>query len=353
MGGAMESRTEIDNLLAVLDPLPLAVFLVASDRRIAGRNRAAAALFAAAPTGADFVQAVRHPECLRALDATLREGRDATLELTLTRPVNASYRIHSAPPAARVAGVGAVVSFEDITERRGAEAMRSAFVANVSHELRSPLTALGGFIETLKSGAGDDPAARARFLEIMESEAARMNRLIGDLLSLSRVEEEERLRPSGRLRLEPLLRRVVAMLESQAADAGVTLSLQTSAEADTELPGDEDQLQQVFLNLAENALRYGGTRVAITLDPPRAVPGIDGPALLVTVRDDGPGIAPEHRARLTERFYRVDDSRSRALGGTGLGLAIVKHIVARHRGRLLIESTPGQGSAFSVALPLA
>ncbi len=348
----MEQPTPIDDLLAALDPLPLAVFLVAPDRRIAGRNRVAAALFPAAPVGADFVQAVRHPECLRALEATLSEARETTLELTLSRPVNASYRVHSAPPAGEIIGVGAVISFEDITERRGAEAMRSAFVANVSHELRSPLTALGGFIETLKSGAGDDPEARSRFLEIMESEAGRMNRLIGDLLSLSRVEEEERLRPAGRVRLAPLLRRVVAMLETQAGAAGVTLTLHTDA-PDDDLPGDEDQLQQVFLNLAENALRYGGKTVEITLPPPRDVPGIDGPALVVSVRDDGPGIAPEHRVRLTERFYRIDDSRSRALGGTGLGLAIVKHIVARHRGRLMIESQPGEGSTFSVALPLA
>ncbi|MDO9524769.1 MAG: ATP-binding protein, partial [Gemmobacter sp.] len=249
---------------------------------------------------------------------------------------------------------GASIAFEDITEIEQAEEMRRDFVANVSHELRTPLTALVGFIETLRGAARDDPAARSRFLGIMEREAARMNRLVGDLLSLSRVESEERMRPSDPVDITALVRQAAATLRGLCEDAGVSVTVEAPA-SPVIIPGDADQLTQVLHNLIENAVKYGGSggrvQICITTEERSAV--LRGPAVSVAVQDFGDGIDTIHIARLTERFYRVDSHRSREKGGTGLGLAIVKHIINRHRGRLKIDSTKGQGSRFTMLLPAA
>lgn len=247
---------------------------------------------------------------------------------------------------------GAAISIEDRSRDGETEQMRRDFVANVSHELRTPLTALMGFIETLRGPARNDPAARDRFLDIMEREAGRMNRLVADLLSLSRVEQDERRRPVQMIDLAGLLRGEVATLTPAASVAGVRLELQGAGNK-VMVPGDADQLVQVFHNLIENAVKYGGSGgvVSVTLARLAHEPVLRGPAWAVTVADKGEGIEPQHLPRLTERFYRVDTHRSRGKGGTGLGLAIVKHIVSRHRGRLRIESEIGQGSRFTVILP--
>jgi len=225
--------------------------------------------------------------------------------------------------------------------------MRADFVANVSHELRTPLSSLLGFVETLRGPARDDKEAQEKFLTIMHEQAERMSRLIEDLLSLSRIEMDEHTRPRGRVDVRHVLGNVKDMLSMKAAARRMRIELQIP-EATAPLPGDADQLTQVFQNLIDNALKYGreGTAVEVT---------VSGPAegeLSVSVSDQGEGIAPEHLPRLTERFYRVDAARSRQLGGTGLGLAIVKHIVNRHRGHLSVESTRGEGSRFTVTLPV-
>ncbi|MDO5530306.1 MAG: ATP-binding protein, partial [Paracoccus sp. (in: a-proteobacteria)] len=223
---------------------------------------------------------------------------------------------------------------------------------NVSHELRTPLTALMGFIETLRGPARNDENARDEFLSIMEREASRMNRLVHDLLSLSRVESEERRRPAQSLDLTALVQGVIETLTPHARSRGVEIAFDASAGA-VMLPGDPDQLAQVFHNLIENATKYGaaGKEVTITITRIEREPVLRGPAWAVAVTDRGEGIDPIHLPRLTERFYRVDTHRSRQQGGTGLGLAIVKHIINRHRGRLRIESEPGKGASFTVILP--
>ena len=230
--------------------------------------------------------------------------------------------------------------------------MRRDFVANVSHELRTPLTALMGFIETLSGPAKDDPEARARFLGIMSGEAERMNRLVGDLLSLSRVEAEERVRPTQAVNLTDVLQTALRNLNPLAVDNDVTLTPVFGTEP-MPLRGDADQLLQVFTNLIENAIKYGGEgkNVEITAEIQQHDSALRGPSARITVTDQGPGIDPVHLPRLTERFYRADNHRSRTLGGTGLGHAIVKHILNRHRGRLKITSTPGEGASFCVILP--
>jgi two-component system, OmpR family, phosphate regulon sensor histidine kinase PhoR len=228
--------------------------------------------------------------------------------------------------------------------------MRADFIANASHELRTPLAALLGFIETLQGTAKDDTAARAKFLSIMQGQATRMARLIDDLLSLSRIELNAHLQPNTAVDLAPIVRQVVDGLQTLARDRGVEIKVATP---DTLVVlGDRDELIRALENLVENALKYGaaGKRVDITVTHGQTRAGT--PEARVAVRDYGPGIAPEHLPRLTERFYRVDVSDSRAQGGTGLGLALVKHVLNRHGGRLTIESTPGAGATFMMHLPL-
>jgi two-component system phosphate regulon sensor histidine kinase PhoR len=244
-----------------------------------------------------------------------------------------------------------MLTFHDITAIKRSEQMRADFVANASHELRTPLSTLIGFIETLRGPARDDPAARDRFLAIMEEQAGRMSRLINDLLSLSRIELDEHTLPAGQVDLLAVVRAVVDTLEMQADAKNMKIVLQ-APEALPPVTGDPDQLTQVFQNLVDNAIKYAraGTEVTVSATGP------DGQRrghVSVAVRDCGDGIARNHLPRLTERFYRVDPARSRALGGTGLGLAIAKHIVSRHRGRLSIDSEVGKGSVFTVTLPAA
>ncbi|MGD9744035.1 MAG: ATP-binding protein, partial [Dongiaceae bacterium] len=260
---------------------------------------------------------------------------------------------------------GAVVAFYDMTRVKQADRMRADFVANASHELRTPLASLIGFIETLQGPARDDPDARERFLGIMQEQAQRMARLIADLLSLSRIELNEHRPPTGAVDLGAVLKGLAAALAFRATERQMTIELGVPSPlpgmggiaAMNELPpvqGDRDELTQLFQNLIENAIKYGrpGTPVSVAC---WCVPQtrLQRSMLAIAVIDRGDGIPREHLPRLTERFYRVDKARSRDLGGTGLGLAIVKHILNRHRGRLAIDSTPGEGSRFIVYLPLA
>ncbi len=352
---------EISQFAAILNKFPDPVLILSRQQRVILANRAAETLLeAGSETGSDtglagrhLLSLIRQPDVLDCVQKVLTDTAVCEAEYVARQAVDITYRVVAQPLEAAETGLsGALLSFVDITLVGQADRIRSEFVANVSHELRSPLTALSGFIETMQGTAANDPAARASFLDIMATEADRMKRLIDDLLSLSRVEADERLRPTEPVNLVQLLRSVLQTLTPAAEKGGVVLDLDT-ASAEHSLPGDADQLIQVFQNLVENAIKYGGAgTVSIHLSTVERMAGIRGSCLRIDVRDQGPGITATHLPRLTERFYRVDDHRSRALGGTGLGLAIVKHIINRHRGRLLIDSTPGQGSVFSVILPV-
>jgi two-component system phosphate regulon sensor histidine kinase PhoR len=347
-----------ENLLAILNGLAACVFVIDADRQVLLVNDAGRALFGDGLVGVDFVQAVRNPACLGVVNKVLEGRKKANTVITLQNPVRTTYQVTvsrlNLDENFGVNGTAkAAISLENISHIYEAEQMRSEFVANVSHELRSPLTALNGFIETLKGAARDDAVARERFLEIMEFEAKRMNRLIGDLLSLSKVQADEHVRPEGKVDIIAIINQVVAVVEPLAKQENVFIKLEIAPDCKARVIGDEDQLQQVFLNLVENAIKYGGGggEVAILASSKDRALGIRGPAVCVEVVDQGAGIEPQHLPRLTERFYRVDKGRSREKGGTGLGLAIVKHILARHRGRLQVKSEPGTGSTFTVLLP--
>jgi len=247
----------------------------------------------------------------------------------------------------------------DITDVKRAEQMRADFVANASHELRTPLATLLGFIETLRGSARDDAEARERFLGIMFDQGSRMARLINDLLSLSRIELNEHTQPQGKLNLATLITSMAESLELQAKARRMEIRLNFAEDLPAIL-GQEDELTQVFQNLLDNALKYGREDTPIEITAKRAtklpaslVQKLEFGAVAVSVRDHSEGIPREHLPRLTERFFRVDTARSRKMGGTGLGLAIVKHVVNRHRGALHIDSTPGEGSTFTVFLPAA
>ena len=337
----------------LVDALPLATVLIREDARIEAANEPARALLGQALPGRHYITALRAPALLEAIEQCLRDGLARQCPyLTHQAQQEVSYRV-SLAPMSLPAGQAVLLSFEDVTPAMLAGAMRRDFVANVSHELRTPLTAIMGFIETLQGPARDDPAGRVRFLDIMSKEAARMNRLVGDLLSLSRVEANERVRPTGRIDPAKLVRSTLHGFSLLAREAGVQLDHDLPAEPFC-ITGDEDQIRQVLTNLIENAIKYSGkgAQVCVSLSKPTHDPRLRAQAVMISVQDNGPGLEEHHLPRLTERFYRVDNHRSREMGGTGLGLAIVKHVISRHRGHLRISSRPGEGTLFCVILPI-
>lgn len=333
--------------------LPLPAMVIGQERFIGGMNPPAARLLGEGLAGRHYMAVLRQPAIVERIEACLKRGEAGSAQFSrrLAGQVQ-EFRLTIAP-LEQAAQRAALLMFEDITPFEEARRMRSEFVANVSHELRTPLTALQGFIETLQGPARDDPRARARFLEIMAREAERMNRLIEDLLSLSRVEDRENQRPRESVELCGLIREQVAALEPAAARRAVRIRSEGLGQA-LELPGDGDQLRQVFANLLDNAIKYGaeGGEVRLRLRRRQHVAALRGPGVQIDISDQGEGIPAHQIGRLTERFYRIDTHRSRDMGGTGLGLAIVKHILNRHRGRLRIASEPGKGSTFTVFLPL-
>ncbi len=337
-------RADLAAEQTLLERLPDPVILFGPDRNIRRLNAEARTTLG---TGASAL--LRMPAFRGALDQAVVAGTEASVDLTLPVPVARELHVRILPAGAAQDQFLALLS--DRTRERAVERMRADFVANASHELRTPLASLIGFIETLRGPAADDPAAQHRFLGIMAEQGQRMNRLIDDLLSLSRIELTEHVAPSGLVDLASLTETIAAGLAPLFTARKVTLE----SRIEPGLPrivGDRDQMGQVLQNLLENAIKYGRDGGFIHLDARRvARAGVDG--IAVRVRDEGDGISALHIPRLTERFYRVNTRRSRAVGGTGLGLAIVKHIVNRHRGHLRIESTEGEGTTVTIWAPAA
>ena len=331
-----------------IDAIPLPAAVIGEDERILATNQAFDLLLGSGFVGRHYITALRQPSLIDAIEHVLANGgaMNATF-LTRSNGADATYELHVAQ-----AGSTVLITLADRTDAENAGRMRTDFIANVSHELRTPLTALIGFIETLRGAAREDPAARDRFLGIMEQEAGRMTRLVDELMTLSRLEENERRRPADHVDLGDMLGAVSRALMPIARASDVDLTIDVPDQPVTVL-GDAAQLQQVFTNLIENAIKYGakGNKVVVTVVPHRLMTRLQAQGPMITVLDFGDGIAPHHITRLTERFYRVDSHRSREVGGTGLGLAIVKHIVNRHRGRLAVTSVLGQGTTVTVTLP--
>jgi two-component system phosphate regulon sensor histidine kinase PhoR len=319
--------------------------IVAGDGRIEQANAAARRLLGQHIVGEDVRVAIRHPA---AADRLI--SRQEPLDLRPTELVGLGGRDNRwQMNVASLAGGRLLVHLVDRSEGHAAERMRVDFVANASHELRTPLAAILGYVETLDDEkAGGDLPTRKRFLRIIHDEARRMQRLVEDLMSLSRIEAEKFRAPSAAVDLGELVTEVHAVIR----DGGNDRSRDVVTDIDESLPfvaGDRAQLSQLLHNLVGNAMKYGRAGTPVTIRTSRG----PGSMVRLSVEDEGEGVAPEHLPRLTERFYRVDPSRSRAQGGTGLGLAIVKHIVDRHRGRLEIQSTTGKGTIVTALLPPA
>jgi two-component system, OmpR family, phosphate regulon sensor histidine kinase PhoR len=304
-------------------------------------NEAARNILGQGIEGRDVRLAIRHPDAL----AHILTGRPGEVEVTGIGAVGRPWRV-----VVRDLGHGA--SFVRMIDRAAsvsAEKMRVDFVANASHELRTPLATVIGYAETLAEDNELAPEMRGKFTQTIRGEALRMLRIIEDLMSLSRIQADRFVEPGDVVQLEQILRTAVANASHVASNGKGEFSLDVPADLPP-VKGDYGQLQQVFDNILNNAARYG---CAQSSAPIEVAASATGGSITVSVTDHGPGIAREHIPRLTERFYRVDEARSRGSGGTGLGLAIVKHIVERHRGSLEIRSQVGLGTSVSVRLPAA
>jgi two-component system phosphate regulon sensor histidine kinase PhoR len=346
-----QARQQRDRLLInrIIGALPDAVIVIDATDHIVAVNGPAQELFPSLRPEDLLARSLRAPDVLDAVKRARVSHAPEKVTWLERVPVERFFELSVSPMECPQFEPMVILTLRDLSEARRVERMRVDFVANASHELRTPLASLLGFVETLQGPARDDEEARERFLSIMREQAERMARLVDDLLSLSRIEQSLHLRPQTPVDMVAILRHIADTLAPMAHDSGVTLVLNVPAKA--VVTGDRDELLRVAENLVENAIKYGASHpeamngqveIGLTAKPCQWV---------LSVRDYGPGIAPEHLPRLTERFYRVDARQSRAKGGTGLGLAIVKHIVARHRGRLEINSQPGRGATFSVTLP--
>ena len=312
--------------------------LVVVNGRIQAANRSALEMLGPDIVGRDHRLGIRHPQVL----ATIALGKSAEVAVIGIGGSERPWQVAVRPLAD---GGGCLVRFIDRAESLAAERMRVDFVANASHELRTPLATISGYAETLAEP--DVPAElRRSFARTIAAESARMLRIIEDLMSLSRIEASRFVVPSDRCDLGELARRAAAQVAPLAERRQCPVELEIDDEAPVAIAADPAQMLQVIDNLLSNAIRYGGSGVVLSVGTEHGRP-------LLRVRDSGPGIASVHLPRLTERFYRIDDARSRGAGGTGLGLAIVKHIVERHRGTLDIQSRPGTGTTVTVRLPLA
>ncbi len=340
-------------LTALLNAMPMPQVLIGPGGRVAAVNSAAVPFLGEGMEGLPFVTVLRQPQIIEAMERCLATGT-SQIALYFRRDGSREHlfhaHIHPLQDVSEELYGGALITLQDTSEMEALEQVRQDFIANVSHELRTPLTSILGFVETLQGSASRDLEAQRQFLTIMHAEAMRMSRLIEDLLSLSRLESTAPRQPEEVVNIAILIEAVCSAQRKQIDSQNTEIYLPKQAHA-CEVLGRPDELKQLFSNLIENALKYGGTRVNIEYQTIKVDPILRGPAISISIIDDGSGIEPHHIPRLTERFYRVDDERSREKGGTGLGLAIAKHIVTRHRGRLRISSAPGQGSTFCVVLP--
>ncbi|MBK5197348.1 MAG: histidine kinase [Methyloceanibacter sp.] len=333
------------------EALPDPVILLNPAGHVLFCNSPARGLFVSLREGSHISSVIRTPEFLDAVSAAPDRGRAVTVTYAERVPVGRRMAATVAPlTRGTERGGNILVLLRDLTEGERINQMRADFIANASHELRTPLASLRGFIETLQGTAREDSGARERFLPIMAEQASRMTRLIDELLSLSRVEMNAHVPPSDLVDLNDVLLHAKDTLDPLVRETAFRFDVGRFPRP-AMVRGDRDELVQVLQNLVQNALKYGDKGGQVRVEA-KHIPslGRQGGRYVIAVIDNGPGIAPEHLPRLTERFYRVDVASSREKGGTGLGLAIVKHILNRHKGELAIASMPGKGSTFTIML---
>jgi two-component system phosphate regulon sensor histidine kinase PhoR len=291
-----------------------------------------------------FLEAIRNNDIAEVVNAILKEGKPLTKEITLIYPIRRIFEVSATPIFDNNATTGCLVVIHDITELRRLETMRSDFVANVSHELKTPLTSIKGFVETLLEGALEDKENNRTFLKIIQDHAERLNNLIEDLLSLSHLESKENTLNKKSFNLSQQIEGVISGFKVQLKKKNI--QIKNELPVNISVTADKDRIEQVFTNLLDNAIKFNKEKGFVRIYSQEMNGGIK-----VVVEDSGIGIPEKDLSRIFERFYRVDKARSRELGGTGLGLSIVKHIMELHSGSTGVESTEGFGSKFWFILP--
>lgn len=340
----LEDTEFLNAINGLSDPI-----LVIQKGKVALANGAALRLLGGHVVNEDVRIAIRHPAVAERLSSAQSLAGPVRIEVVGLGTRSQRWAMQIVPMDADSGRQRLFVHLSDETGLHAADRVRGDFVANASHELRTPLAAILGFIETLQDPeTGAEPETRRRFLSIMESEARRMQQLIDDLISLSRIEADKHRLPTTVIAMPDLIEETVSLCRQNLGDRGADIVTRVGDDVPL-VQGDRTQIAQLLHNLIGNAAKYGraGTPITVGLE--------NAPSRMIRmeVTDEGEGIPADHLPRLTERFYRVDSGRSRAMGGTGLGLAIVKHIVERHRGRLDIVSVLGKGTTVSVLLPRA
>ncbi len=343
-----ELEAQRNQAQAILDSMVEGVLALDREGRVLWFNASAQRLFAipsGEAGGKRLIEVFRQPDMEGLVREVLDRQRPAVREVHAYTPEERIIRFQAAPCDGPPGGAALVLVAQDVTDVRRLEGMRREFVANVSHELKTPLTSIKGLIETLLAGALEDQGSNRRFVGMIEEDATRLTRLIDDLLELSQIESK-----AVPLRLEPvdlhaLADELAPTFRQPLSERGVTLEIRVPPQTPP-VRADRERLRQILLNLLDNAIKFNvsGGRVTVEAEA-------QGPSVQVSVADSGGGIPEADLPRIFERFYRVDKARSRGLGGTGLGLSIVKHLVELHQGTVEVASQPGQGSRFTVTLP--
>ena len=308
-------------------------------------NKAAVENFGSNIEGKHIGSEIRIPELLDAIDNNKIDKELKKIDIELKIPVFKFYKIS----IASIKSDHTLVIIRDFTEMRKSQNMRSDFIANASHELRTPLVSLKGFLETITDSAKDDPKSQKKFLEIMKSEANKMEVLIEDLMLLSRIELQEHIRLKDKVDIKEVIENVILLNSKKISEKKLNVNLNIK-EKERFVIGDKEKLSAVFLNLLDNAIKYSGNSKSVKIESFENTTGLKN-YTSISVIDEGFGIAPEDIHRITERFFRTENAKKLKIEGTGLGLAITKHIINQHRGELKITSKFGKGSEFIVSLP--
>jgi two-component system, OmpR family, phosphate regulon sensor histidine kinase PhoR len=308
-------------------------------------NKAAVENFGSNIEGKHIGSEIRIPELLDAIDNNKIDKELKKIDIELKIPVFKFYKIS----IVSIKSDHTLVIIRDFTEMRKSQNMRSDFIANASHELRTPLVSLKGFLETITDSAKDDPKSQKKFLEIMKSEANKMEVLIEDLMLLSRIELQEHIRLKDKVDIKEVIENVILLNSKKISEKKLNVNLNIK-EKERFVIGDKEKLSAVFLNLLDNAIKYSGNSKSVKIESFENISGLKN-YTSISVIDEGFGIAPEDIHRITERFFRTENAKKLKIEGTGLGLAITKHIINQHRGELKITSKFGTGSEFIVSLP--
>lgn len=362
----------MENISFILNKLEDAIIVLDSDQKIVFQNSHSIDLFENNYTGQNITNLIRSPIVLETLENVYKNKKTKIIEY------NSEYGQNLSPRSTNFYNVeisyeknhlqltntkdNYVILMKNITPLKNIEKVRSSFIANVSHELKTPLATVMGFLETIRGPAKDDKKSMSKFLGIMDKETIRMKRLIDDLLVVSKIESDEHIHPTKKVNLIKTLNNVIESLKEYALKKNIQIRTNYQLNENLSVLGNEDELVQVFTNIIDNSIKYGKINSSIDIKAEEVKEQTDQsedkklfPQLIlkISVKDESDGIHAKHLSRLTERFYRVDAARSKEIGGTGLGLTIVKHILNKHRGHLDIKSEINQGSTFTVELPIA